>query len=143
MKLYFAYGSNLLKSQMTERCPEHRLHSLARLNDYRFLIGERGYATIQPSIGACVHGVVYELSQSDEDTLDVCEGVASGSYTKEYVALIGADGAIPEVLVYVDPRVQPGPPRDGYIAKILSGAAGFGLPRDYQAFLASFDQPVP
>jgi hypothetical protein len=139
MHLYFAYGSNLLQSQMTERCPEHRFHSLAKLNDYRFLIGERGYATIEPSIGDCVHGVIYELSQSDEDTLDVREGVAYGSYTKEYLTMIGADGTIPGVLVYVDPRTQPSSPRDDYMARICAGAAGFDLPADYQAFLSSFN----
>ena len=142
MQLYFAYGSNLLQSQMTERCPEHRFHSLAKLHDYRFLIGERGYATIEPSEGQCVHGVIYELSQTDENTLDVCEGVAAGRYTKEYHTLIGAAGSIPGVLVYVDPRVEPASPRDGYMEKILTGAAAFALPTDYQTFLSLFQQQV-
>ena len=139
MHLYFAYGSNLLRSQMSERCPEHRFECLAILADYRFLIGERGYATIEPSVWDSVHGVVYQLSPSDEETLDRCEGVSSGCYRKDYLTLSGAHGAISDVLVYVDPKVAPGRPKDGYMGKILSGASQFDLPSQYQQFLASFD----
>jgi cation transport regulator ChaC len=139
MQLYFAYGSNLLRSQMTERCPEHQFECLATLADYRFLIGERGYATIEPSVGDSVQGVVYQLSPSDEATLDRHEGVAKVCYRKVYLTLCGPHGPISDVLVYVDPRVTPGSPRDGYMSKILSGASQFDLPSQYQQFLASFD----
>ncbi len=139
MQLYFAYGSNLLRSQMSERCPEHRFECLAILADYRFLIGERGYATIEPSVGDSVHGVVYQLLPSDEETLDLREGVSLGCYRRDYLTLSGSHGPISNVLVYVDPRVTPGHPRDGYMGKILSGAEQFQLPSQYQQFLASFD----
>lgn len=143
MQFYFAYGSNLLRSQMTERCPEHQFECLATLADYRFLIGERGYATIEPSVGDSVHGVIYQLSTSDEKTLDRREGVAQGSYRKDYLTLSGPNGPISAVLVYVDPRVTPSSPKVGYMAKILSGALQFELPSQYQQFLASFDSSQP
>ena len=143
MQLYFAYGSNLLRSQMAERCPDHQFHCLASLLDYRFLIGERGYATIEPSVGDSVHGVVYQLSSSDEKTLDRHEGVALGCYRKDYLTLSGPHGRISDVLVYVDPRVTPGRPKDGYMIKILSGSSQFELPSQYQQFLASFDSSQP
>lgn len=143
MQLYFAYGSNLLRSQMVERCPEHQFECLATLADYRFLIGERGYATIEPSAGDSVHGVVYQLSPSDEETLDVREGVSLGCYRKVYCTLSGPHGPISDVLVYVDSRVTPGRAKDGYMPKILSGASQFDLPSHYQQFLASFNPNQP
>jgi cation transport regulator ChaC len=143
MQLYFAYGSNLLRSQMTERCPEHQFECLATLADYRFLIGERGYATIEPSVGDSVHGVVYHLSPSDEETLDRREGVSSGCYRKDYLTLSGPHDLISDVIVYVDPRVTPSRPKDGYMDKIPSGASQFDLPSQYQQFLASFDSSEP
>lgn len=143
MQLYFAYGSNLLRSQMIERCPEHKFHCLASLGAYRFLIGERGYATIEPSVEDSVHGVVYQLSPSDEKTLDRREGVALGCYRKDYLTLSGPCGPISDVLVYVDPRATPGRPKDGYMSKILAGASQFDLPTPYQHFLASFDCNLP
>jgi hypothetical protein len=128
---------------MAERCPDHQFHCLASLLDYRFLIGERGYATIEPSVGDSVHGVVYQLSSSDEKTLDRHEGVALGCYRKDYLTLSGPHGRISDVLVYVDPRVTPGRPKDGYMIKILSGSSQFELPSQYQQFLASFDSSQP
>lgn len=138
MQLYFAYGSNLLPQQMQDRCPDHRFCYTAELRDYRFLIGARGYATIERSVGNSVYGVVYELSLSDEEELDRREGVALGSYPKHYLTVWGPQGSIAEVLVYVDPQVTPGLPRPGYMEKILSGASHYQLPLAYQRFLQSF-----
>jgi cation transport regulator ChaC len=128
---------------MIERCPEHQFECLATLADYRFLIGERGYATIEPSVGDSVHGVVYQLAPSDEETLDLREGVSLGCYRKDYFTISGPHGPISDVLVYVDPCVRPGRAKDGYMVKILSGASQFDLPSQYQQFLASFDSSRP
>lgn len=44
--LYFGYGSNLWKHQMVQRCPTSKYLGIARLNDYRWIINERGYANV-------------------------------------------------------------------------------------------------
>jgi gamma-glutamylcyclotransferase (GGCT)/AIG2-like uncharacterized protein YtfP len=137
VQLYFAYGSNLLRSQMMERCPDHVVHGRATLPAFRFLIGARGYATIAPA-PAEVEGVVYRLSAADETALDRYEGVAAGRYRKDYVTVQAPGGAICGVLVYVDPQTEPAPPRPGYLEKILVGAAAFEFPAEYQRFLRTF-----
>jgi len=44
-KLYFAYGSNMDKDQMANRCPESNFAGTALLKDYRFIINRRGIPT--------------------------------------------------------------------------------------------------
>ncbi|RDL35344.1 uncharacterized protein BP5553_07275 [Venustampulla echinocandica] len=44
--LYFAYGSNLSLTQMSQRCPSSPYYGLGKLPGYRWIIGERGYANV-------------------------------------------------------------------------------------------------
>jgi gamma-glutamylcyclotransferase (GGCT)/AIG2-like uncharacterized protein YtfP len=83
VKRYFAYGSNLWRKQMEDRCPDHRVIGKGVLRGYRWMISSRGYATIVKSTSDEVYGVVYEIPESDEKSLDHYEGVQSGSYRKE------------------------------------------------------------
>ncbi|KAI9372024.1 hypothetical protein BJX61DRAFT_471767 [Aspergillus egyptiacus] len=110
--LYFAYGSNLSPSQMRLRCthnPSRSAHpvALAYLDNWRWLIGEAGYANVVPPPdlrvgnqivcgdavcealpvpeaggGEGVFGVLYEMSEEDERVLDGYEGVRVGCYQK-------------------------------------------------------------
>jgi gamma-glutamylcyclotransferase len=46
---YFAYGSNLAKTQMADRCPQSGPPiAIALLEDWKWYINERGYANILP-----------------------------------------------------------------------------------------------
>lgn len=46
-RLYFAYGSNMDEAaQMAERCPGAEVIGLATLPGYRFVINQRGVATL-------------------------------------------------------------------------------------------------
>ena len=74
-QLYFAFGSNLHLGQMAERCPGSRYIGTADLRGYRFQINQRGFANVVPSPGDHVEGLVYLLSQNDEERLDRSEGV--------------------------------------------------------------------
>jgi gamma-glutamylcyclotransferase len=83
-KYYFAYGSNLAKAQMVQRCPESTFKGAARLSSYKWLICEPGYANVvkQESVNQVVWGLVFCLSKSDEALLDRYEGVPY-AYIKE------------------------------------------------------------
>ncbi|KAI5803656.1 hypothetical protein EDC01DRAFT_702291 [Geopyxis carbonaria] len=82
MKIYFAYGSNLCFRQMASRCPESQYLGRAVLAGHRIQINERGYANIIADAAETVEGLCFQLSQTDEDALDVCEGVALLCYSK-------------------------------------------------------------
>lgn len=69
---------------MIKRCPDSTYLGIARLNGYRWIINERGYANVvEKKKGKdVVWGLVYSLTDTDEEKLDVNEGVPK-SYTKE------------------------------------------------------------
>lgn len=130
VKLYFAYGSNLWRRQMQERCPGHRLIGSGILKGYRWIITARGYANVVKSETDEVHGIVYEISESDEKHLDRFEGVHIGNYRKE-ILKIEIAGESRECLVYVDPVEEEGKPKREYIDRINKGIYDSRLPSDY------------
>ncbi|KAH0122662.1 hypothetical protein KCU67_g17944, partial [Aureobasidium melanogenum] len=73
------------------RCPTSDYLGVARLDNYRWMINDRGYAnvvqvkspsSIEPNYANVVYGLVYSLQPSDEEKLDINEGVPF-AYTKE------------------------------------------------------------
>jgi gamma-glutamylcyclotransferase len=44
--IYFGYGSNLWQHQMRLRCPDSQYLGVARLDNYTWLINDRGYANV-------------------------------------------------------------------------------------------------
>tara|TARA_R110002003_G_scaffold193_15_gene15041 strand:+ start:9780 stop:10421 length:642 start_codon:yes stop_codon:yes gene_type:complete len=93
--IYFGYGSNLWLHQMSIRCPDAKYLGIARLNNYTWIINDRGYANVvdipSPPTTAqsdeydnTVYGLVYSLTPADEVRLDRNEGVPI-AYTKEHL----------------------------------------------------------
>ncbi|KAM3420023.1 hypothetical protein BST61_g3334 [Cercospora zeina] len=105
--IYFGYGSNLWLHQMRQRCPTSKYLGTARLKGYKWIIYDRGYANIvelseeqqqqqeeeeeknafddKDDYSKEVWGLVYSLEPEDEQRLDGNEGVADGSYSKEWI----------------------------------------------------------
>ena len=130
MKLYFAYGSNLWYKQMKDRCPDHKVVGKGILKGYRWIISTRGYANIVKSETDEVHGVVYEISASDENSLDSYEGVNERSYRKEMIT-VEIDGQNKSCLVYIDPVEQEGKPKQEYIERMNRGIFDAELSLEY------------
>lgn len=136
-RAYFAYGSNMNPRQMRERCPGAEPVGIAHLSGYRFVINTRGVATIAAEEGRTVIGVVWLINEDHERTLDRCEGVAEGWYYRDSV-LVQTELEEVEALVYIDPEADHGKPYEGYLERILEGAAHFALPDDYIEQLKSW-----
>ncbi|MDP2345558.1 MAG: gamma-glutamylcyclotransferase family protein [Deltaproteobacteria bacterium] len=136
MTTYFAYGSNLSFTQMQDRCPEHRVIGLGRLEHHRWTISGspnaagRGAANIVSSPADHVLGTVFAISPRDEAALDQSEGVAPGAYLKVQV-VIDIGGEAVECLTYVRPQQRDEAARPGYKARVLAGAADAKLPAAY------------
>ena len=129
-QLYFAYGSNLLRSQISERCPAHTEIGIGILKNYRVAIGGRGVATLVPDPTNSTHGFVYLLSPEDIKNLDRKEGIACGSYNKECCSVETVEG-VKECLVYIEPIYKPGKPSFEYLNKIIDGAIDHNFPPAY------------
>lgn len=85
-RYYIAYGSNLNIPQMRMRCPGARIIGTSVIDDYQFLFkGSKtgSYLTIEPKDGAEVPVVIWEVTESDEKTLDRYEGYPNFYYKKE------------------------------------------------------------
>jgi hypothetical protein len=150
--IYFGYGSNLWKDQMIKRCPASSYLGIARLNGYRWLINNRGYANVvepkpdNKTDADAVWGLVYSLQADDEERLDLNEGVPY-AYTKEDLVVdywptsngskSDTDGEAMEqtMLVYIDrKRVKPDRPKKEYIYRMNMGikdAVAAGVPQKY------------
>ena len=134
---YFAYGSNLYVRQMARRCPDAVNPRPAVLGDHDWLINERGVATVEPFAGNQVHGVLWQVSDHDLASLDSAEGVPV-RYRRDRLTVHTDDGSSP-AWVYIDHRVTPGPPRPGYLPRIIDGAVHHGLPQRWIDFLRRWD----
>lgn len=78
--LVFAYGSNLDRKQMRERCPGAVRGPLAYLPGHALVFGGHSYrwggavANVVRKAGVHVPGLIYEISRNDLDALDKFEG---------------------------------------------------------------------
>jgi gamma-glutamylcyclotransferase (GGCT)/AIG2-like uncharacterized protein YtfP len=122
--LYFAYGSNLDQFQMKRRCPDTTAVGSGELENYRFIINSRGYASVIPESGASVKGRVWHLSMTDVEQLDHYEGVQYGTYLKSMNCKINMGEEYVETLIYIASCDTFGPPRPDYLENIID-MAGF------------------
>lgn len=142
-KIYAAYGSNTYAPQMKRRCPEARLVGTGWLMDYELEF--RGAATVVPKPGTQVPVVLWEITELNEERLDVCEGVQHGVYHKETVT-VELNGKPVTGMLYVKNGGSIFPPKEGYAKRMLLGYQQHGLNVQYihdaldRAYLAQEDQ---
>lgn len=134
--IYFAYGSNMDRGQMSARCPGAVAVGAATLSGYRFIINRRGYATLKAEEGAETPGVLWSIPHEDERSLDRHEGYGIGLYDKCFREVRTFGGACVDALVYIDHRkVTLGSPKSGYLERIIAAAEEHKLPGSHVAML--------
>ena len=111
--------------------PQHR--RLASLENFRLVIGER--ATLVPSAGETVHGVIFSLSHEELDSLYADNSVSI--YRPEAVIASVADGGRVPALCFNLPTAPRGNERNPeYAAKLKELAERIGLPNEYISTIA-------
>ncbi len=116
-KLYFAYGSNLNKSQMAFRSPTAKALGSAYFVGWQLVF--RGVADIERGDDDSLLPVgIWSIEEADEAALDRYEGVSSGLYRK--VEING-------MLTYRMNRYSYARPPAEYFNTILNGYRDFGL----------------
>jgi gamma-glutamylcyclotransferase (GGCT)/AIG2-like uncharacterized protein YtfP len=115
---------------MESRCPGHRVLGTGILTGYRWIITTRGYASVVRSEADLVLGVVYSISEADEERLDRYEGVGEGAYGKKRLPVQTGQGEM-SCLVYIDPRQLEGDPREEYAERVKYGIRDSGFPSSY------------
>lgn len=130
-RFYFAYGANMVRPQMSIRCPGATFVGTARLPGFRFIINSGGYANIVPQAQGETWGVIWVLTASDEKALDEYEEIPEGVYEKVELDVVPTAGGIRKALVYFSKDRHPGVPQPGYMKEIVASARAHGLPGGY------------
>lgn len=122
---YFAYGSNLNRSDMQARCPDARPGTTARLQGWRLTF--RGVADIEPAEGGTVDGALWTVTTADILRLDRYEGAPSNYHQR--IVEVETDHGVREAMTYVmtgEPYL--GLPSAWYLDRIETGFRDWELP---------------
>jgi hypothetical protein len=130
MPLYFAYGSNMDRTAMAQRCPASKVVGAGRLMRHRFFISDDGYASVIRDPQRVVWGLLWDLALADMRALDRYESPSTGLYTKVAQPILMAQGAR-QSLIYMGRSAKPGVPKSGYMEGVVDAAGEAGLPQDY------------
>ena len=135
---HFAYGSNLNEEFLKKYCPSAEFIMKAYLPNYqvqfRFWSKKRegGISTIIEEPGEIVHGVLYEIGNTDLNNLDILESVPQGLYSREKFLILGEDKKwhLADLYRVVNPQ-GPFTPSKTYVELMLDGAKKHELDSDY------------
>ena len=124
VKLYFAYGMNTNRDEMAYRCPGAMPMGRAILPGYRLEF--KSFATIVPSPGETVEGVLWTITELDESALDILEGYPE-FYDKKTVSVEHDNQSYIAMTYIMGPREQGHAPSSGYYSMVSEGYQAFGL----------------
>ena len=127
---YYAYGSNLSKKQMKERCPDSRPLFTAVLPNYKLVFSgwsrewRGGKATLISSRGDKIRGAVYEVS---EICLRKLDGYEAG-YSRLNVTVFDEDNQPHPAVTYIKSgQIEETQPSKEYGAIIRQGYQDWGI----------------
>ena len=133
-KLYVAYGSNLNKEQMKDRCPGAEFVGTGSIENYELQFKgslHGAHATIAPKEGSSVPVGMWTIQKRDESRLDMYEGYNPKGYcyyNKEQIPVKMDDGSSLTGMVYImDQRMDFGNPSKSYYDIVRQGYADCGL----------------
>jgi gamma-glutamylcyclotransferase (GGCT)/AIG2-like uncharacterized protein YtfP len=114
---------NTNRDEMAFRCPTAVPMGKAILPGYRFEF--KSFATIVPDADSSVEGVLWTITESDEQALDILEGYPE-FYDKKHVKV--SQGIDYIAMTYImNPREKGFSPSDGYYSMVSEGYQQFGL----------------
>lgn len=141
---YFAYGSNLNQHDLIDWCKKNSKPIPNLLNPKPFCLenyrlGFTRYSTTRKggvadvifSTGEFCWGVIFDVTKSDLDIIDVKEGVGSKAYRQFNLP----DAMITYEVVKKENFVKP---HADYVDLIIDGARHYGLPQTWIDYLESF-----
>jgi len=122
--IYFAYGSNMNRAQMAQRCPGAEPIGVATILNFKFYINSSGVAGIKPSLGKVCNGILWCLKNEHWPVLDYYEGVQAGHYSKIQINCL-IENQVLNSSIYVANDLSSGTARPGYLEGVIDGAKRF------------------
>lgn len=136
---YFGYGSNMLTARLKARVPSATPVATATLDGYELRFHKRsrdgsGKCNVSPSShnDASVHGVIFEVNDSELDALDEAEKRGRG-YVRQDVSVRTAASTVDAFAYVAQPAYidQALLPYEWYHAIVVAGAREHALPSSY------------
>ncbi len=131
---YFAYGSNMLTTRLTARCPAARPLMRAELAGHTVRYDKLGQdgsakATLIPAAEEVTHGILYDFAADEIPVLDRIEGVGIGYQRLDSVVTRDETGVEIEAFTYIADAPEGGLlPFDWYVALVVAGCRQHTLP---------------
>ncbi|MBL8644671.1 MAG: gamma-glutamylcyclotransferase [Rhodospirillaceae bacterium] len=120
--LYFAYGANLNKRAMRQRCPAARPVGAAELRGYKLCF--RRWADIVPAADAHVLGALWQVTPACIRALDAFEG----EDYRQITVTVAHDGKAVDAMAYIMTGEQRlAPPDMAYTREIAVGYRDWGF----------------
>lgn len=129
--LYFAYGMNTNKEQMSWRCPKAVSLGAAELPEYELAFRTHADITVVP--GSSMEGVLWEITEDCLAALDQLEGYPT--YYTRYTVDVFHENTWKKALVYKMNSGDLQTPSAGYLRMLVEGYSdhGVNLQQLYQA----------
>ncbi|RMH08734.1 MAG: gamma-glutamylcyclotransferase [Nitrospirae bacterium] len=134
---FFIYADNLNPKQLKRRAPEHRFLFKAYLPDHTIHFPRwssqwrSGLASVTPSPGERVWGIVVEITDEDLKILDEFEGeVPQGAYKHVEVTVLTEDERKELVTTHVANPVGKFKVKEHYLDWIIKGVKHWDLPQE-------------
>jgi AIG2-like family len=135
---FFAYGSNMSRSRLSERVPSAKALGCFALNehDLRFHKSSKDGsgkcdAYFSPGTGNIICGVLFEIDPIEKSDLDRAEGLRYG-YDEKKVTVTANDGSSITSPTYVAVNIDKNlKPYSWYLNHVQIGAREASLPPDY------------
>jgi hypothetical protein len=132
----FFYGS-FMDSDVLAKADVHPTGlQLARLDGWELKIAPR--ATLIPSEGRCVYGILAQLTHPELDKLYTKDWFGFGTYLPEAVIVTSAAAGQLAAMCYIAWQIEGGKPTEEYVGKILSVAREYSFPEEYVRHIQSF-----
>ena len=121
---YFSYGMNTNLGSMAMRCPGAKSLGAAVLPHYAFEF--KSFATVVPDMGNEVHGVLWEITDECEKSLDRLEGYPI-YYGKINVWVEHEGEMVPCMTYLMYPEEEFDYPSDSYVQMLTEGYTSHGI----------------
>lgn len=125
MTIMFSYGMNTNITQMNIRCPLAENLGVAILPEYSLEF--RKHANVVPNDNHKVYGVLWKLTESDEQALDRLEGYPT-AYNKQTLTVYQDGKSIQAMTYVINTDLKQGPPSEYYYSMLKEGYEQHGIP---------------
>ncbi len=137
--VYFGYGSNMLTARLKARCNNATPLGVASLSNFSINFSKRsvdqsGKATLVPSNGSVVHGVMFRVPIKERKHLDHAEGLGHGYERLDDVEVANVV-AVSTYIALSEQMDEALKPYEWYHALVVAGAEQHALPAAYLARL--------